>query len=180
MRNLLVGHCVDILRRLEPEKVCAACGAPWERLTRRAPDNTGRPGGPGGFYARKGLPPGGQERDTASTLHAVARYAVTTIGWRPTCACHGRPEPGTAGRDTPGGTGKVDPDRWPPGVLERWPTRPAIVLDPFAGSGTTLMVAEELGRWWIGIELAEEYVPLIRERTGQVSLAHALDPCPGD
>lgn len=39
-----------------------------------------------------------------------------------------------------------------------------IVLDPFMGSGTTAMVAEELGRGWIGIELNEEYVDIIKKR----------------
>ncbi len=32
-----------------------------------------------------------------------------------------------------------------------------LVLDPFAGSGTTLVVSEQLGRQWIGCEMNEEY-----------------------
>lgn len=32
-----------------------------------------------------------------------------------------------------------------------------IILDPFAGSGTTLVVAEQLGRQWIGCEINPEY-----------------------
>ena len=40
------------------------------------------------------------------------------------------------------------------------------VLDPFAGSGTTLMVARQHNRRAIGIELNPDYIPLILERCG--------------
>jgi len=40
-----------------------------------------------------------------------------------------------------------------------------IVLDPFAGSGTTLQVALELGLDAIGIEISKDYIPLIETRT---------------
>ena len=39
-----------------------------------------------------------------------------------------------------------------------------IVLDPFMGSGTTAMVAKQLGRDYIGCELHEEYSNLIDQR----------------
>ncbi len=42
-----------------------------------------------------------------------------------------------------------------------------IVLDPFAGSGTTLWVAEHFGRDSIGIELNPEYCRLIEKRMGR-------------
>lgn len=39
-----------------------------------------------------------------------------------------------------------------------------LVLDPFAGSGTSLCAAEIGGRRWIGIELSENYSKVARER----------------
>ena len=39
-----------------------------------------------------------------------------------------------------------------------------IVLDPFAGSGTSLVAAEVLYRRWIGIELSENYTKIARDR----------------
>ena len=42
-----------------------------------------------------------------------------------------------------------------------------VVLDPFAGSGTTLVVAEQLGRKSIGIELDSDNVTLIRNRLAE-------------
>tara|TARA_R100001443_G_scaffold96496_1_gene103324 strand:+ start:402 stop:1547 length:1146 start_codon:yes stop_codon:yes gene_type:complete len=46
-------------------------------------------------------------------------------------------------------------------------TKAGIVLDCFMGSGTTAMVAQNLFRKWIGVELNPEYEKLIRKRTAQ-------------
>ena len=40
----------------------------------------------------------------------------------------------------------------------------SFVLDPYAGSGTTLLAARELGRQWVGVELNPSYVDLIERR----------------
>jgi site-specific DNA-methyltransferase (adenine-specific) len=39
-----------------------------------------------------------------------------------------------------------------------------IVLDPFAGSGTTLVASKKLGYKYIGIEMEPEYVKIARAR----------------
>jgi hypothetical protein len=65
-----------------------------------------------------------------------------TLGWQPTCSCN------------------------------ESETVPCVVLDPFAGSGTTGAVARLMGRSSILIELNPEYVKLIRARceTNHVAL----------
>jgi site-specific DNA-methyltransferase (adenine-specific) len=42
------------------------------------------------------------------------------------------------------------------------------ILDPFAGSGTTLKAAKDLGRNSIGIELNPAFLPIIEEKVGDV------------
>ncbi len=43
------------------------------------------------------------------------------------------------------------------------------VLDPFAGSGTTLLAAKELGYEYIGIEKEKEYIDIINKRISGLS-----------
>ena len=40
----------------------------------------------------------------------------------------------------------------------------SVVLDPYAGSGTTLLAASELGRRWVGAEIKPAFVDLIERR----------------
>lgn len=42
-----------------------------------------------------------------------------------------------------------------------------LVLDPFSGSGTTVLVAAKMGRHYIGIEIQAEYVKIAREAIDQ-------------
>jgi site-specific DNA-methyltransferase (adenine-specific) len=41
-----------------------------------------------------------------------------------------------------------------------------VVLDPFAGSGTSMVAAETLNRRWVGIELSPNYCKVANERVG--------------
>jgi DNA modification methylase len=54
------------------------------------------------------------------------------------------------------------------------PVVPCTVLDPFAGSGTTLFVARELQRQSIGIDLSEAYARLAMKRLRQQELPFAM------
>jgi len=74
--------------------------------------------------------------DTNSTpdIRMGPVVSVQTLGWAPACDC------AASG------------------------TMPGTVLDPFAGSGTTLAVAAELGRSGIGCELNPEYIELAEQR----------------
>jgi DNA modification methylase len=52
------------------------------------------------------------------------------------------------------------------------------VLDPFAGSATTLVVAQKLGRFYLGFELSEEYVSRGRDRLSRSRRGDELDGSP--
>lgn len=136
---------------------CAQCGAPWQRVTQRHVHFEGG----SGAAAEKRIPSGWHQSgsgrwrpehveqfrhdgeknkdmpEAQSGNYDIRMGPVVdsqTIGWTPTCTC-----PGQRGR-----------------------TVPCVVLDPFTGSGTTGKVAMELGRRFVGMDLA--YHELSRER----------------
>jgi site-specific DNA-methyltransferase (adenine-specific) len=51
---------------------------------------------------------------------------------------------------------------------------PGVVLDPFFGTGTTAIVAHQLHRSWVGIELSEEYILMAKRRL----VEHGVSPTP--
>ena len=76
----------------------------------------------------------GKHSAYVATNGEVLNKHVTTIGWEAGCWC------------------------------STTETRPCVVLDPFAGAGTTLLVADRLQRDAIGIELNTAYTEMAMER----------------
>jgi len=58
------------------------------------------------------------------------------------------------------------PDELPYRIIKLFSYKGETILDPFAGSGTTMKVARMLGRNSIGIEIKEELIPIIKEKIG--------------
>ncbi|MBL8865523.1 MAG: site-specific DNA-methyltransferase [Gemmataceae bacterium] len=72
------------------------------------------------------------------------------------------------------------PCQMPEAVLERIiqvASNPGdLVLDPFAGSGTTLAAAKKLGRRCLGVELSEEYADGVRRRLQRIEFGEPARP----
>lgn len=161
-----------------PEHVCAACGTPYDRVTEQVPmwerdpstidrKQTTRAleiaeeagltddhfeaarsvglgnldGGEGNPYDRVDDETEALAREAANVLGSYYREALmsetaATDEWQQQCNC------------------------------EEDETEPGVVLDPFAGSGTTCLVAKRLGRRFAGIDLNEEYVAMAQRRVG--------------
>ena len=67
-----------------------------------------------------------------------------------------------------GGKGNNHPASFPEKLAEdhilSWSNEGDIILDPMAGSGTTLKMAKKNNRNYIGIEIAPEYIEIIKKR----------------
>jgi site-specific DNA-methyltransferase (adenine-specific) len=59
------------------------------------------------------------------------------------------------------------PPNLPSELIQAWSNPGDIILDPFAGSGTTLKAAKELNRKYLGIEVNPEYAEMCHNRTIQ-------------
>lgn len=136
---------------------CSECGAPWTRVVEKERRAT-RPGektkveGPGSRMHVSRAPnhpteANGKVRlDGLTTGNRDPQRHVTesiTTGWEPSCKC-----------------GAGDPV-------------PCLVLDCFNGSGTSGVVANALGRDYVGTELNPEYAEMAKRR-----IAKGYDPAP--
>ena len=61
----------------------------------------------------------------------------------------------------------IFPERLAHDHIVSWSNEGDTILDCFAGSGTTLKMAKQLNRNYIGIDISEEYLEIIRKRLAQ-------------
>ena len=128
-----------ILAGTSAKGCCPECGAPWEREVER-----------------DGGPPKGNHRDRKD--YATSRYndeahpsgVLTGGALSSVYKKYGYPKITTIG--------------WRPTCTHNLAPVPCRVLDPFLGSGTTCLVAEQLGRDSTGIELSADYCALGERR----------------
>ena len=151
---------------------CPECGAPWERVVEASGGTIGQ-----GWHDHEHDDTQGvrQKRGDIPTGTFAARgwetYKRETIGFRPTCSCydhHYRSEFPRA-RSARKRWQQDMANRWFPRVRKRpgkddWSMVPCRVLDPFAGAGTTGMVADRLGRDAVLIDIKPEYCEMARNR----------------
>jgi site-specific DNA-methyltransferase (adenine-specific) len=60
-------------------------------------------------------------------------------------------------------------------IIRACSNRDELVLDPFAGSGTTLTTAKKLERRFVGFELSEQYSAQVKERLAAIQPGDPLD-----
>jgi DNA modification methylase len=131
--------CRRLILGWTPNGICVKCGEGRRPVANRSIESTG-----GEWGERGKVDPNGQsgtERDGGfndwRTGQPIGSRVVTITGYA--CAC-----------DVPIAA-----------------TRPAVVLDPFVGTGTVPTVARALGRYGVGIDLSRDYLRLARWRISQ-------------
>ena len=63
------------------------------------------------------------------------------------------------------------PEKLVTNYLEFFTKKNSLILDPFLGSGTTLITARQTQRNTIGIELSQKYTKLYKERLNEIEQA---------
>ncbi len=118
--------------------VCPSCGAPWTRVVERP----AKPSTPDkdNLYSEEAVHRQGIKNSGVSSKELDKFWKANPPmmkGWTPGCDCKKNDASGRS-----------------------------VVLDPFSGSGTTGMVALQLGRNYIGLDLNSDYLELAEKRVG--------------
>lgn len=155
---------------------CPKCGSPWERVIEnpKIPSEMRNRDDSTKMSFKVTQVGGGQKIQEWRDANPPR-----TVGWRPTCECANEPPCHNCShsqKEALGNRGiemfciktglyrhKRCEDYDGPASSSLEPI-PCVVLDPFAGSGTTGAVARGMGRSSILIELNPEYVKLIKDR----------------
>jgi len=122
---------------------CSKCGAPWERIIEKTRPETWEDKG---ATTEKEI----SHREIAKSIYGETGNQKT----RSISDIYGRATKST-----------IKTMGWQPTCDCDAEIIPCVVLDPFAGSGTTGQVARKLGRSSILIELNPEYIEMIKKRT---------------
>jgi hypothetical protein len=144
-----------------PRQVCRECGEPRRRLVGDAEYVSTTGGRVVNQWAgeRRGENVNGWKVEGGNPGHAVR--SAPTLGWSD-CGCVDRSAECTCPTGFLAKTLTGHRPECP--TRDNW--RNGVVLDPFAGSGTTLAAASGLGRDSIGIDLDGRNLDLARERIG--------------
>ena len=139
--------CERPIKSMVPAKVCTVCGAPSERIVEQSEEY---------LAARAAINAGQTESFTAWSDGARGGGGIGTGGGAASLIANGKlsAAPTTIG--------------WTDCGHNSW--RNGVVLDPFAGSGTTLMVATGHGRDAIGIDIDARNADLALDRVGPLLL----------
>jgi len=129
-----------ILAGTSEKGCCPDCLSPWVRVVERIDQGfNGSKYGKNAVAATGGAISGGTEKSTLGSCNGKLTGKTSTTDWSPSCTC---------------------PDNEPV---------PCTILDPFAGSGTTGLVAYEHGREFIGIELSPDYCRMAEKRIAKAT-----------
>jgi DNA modification methylase len=172
--------CETPIKSTCPPRVCAECGTPYERIVEDVPVWERDPDSVEREQLQRAL-----ERYENSDLTEEHLQAVRAKGFSDAAA--GKEQTG-AGRNTADVEALAEEAKDVLGGYFReftmtahetdgWQqachcptvggyTEPGIVLDPFAGAGTTALVAKQFGRRFVGIDLNPDYVAMAQKRVG--------------
>jgi len=128
---------------------CPDCGAPWRHTVEASGGVLGKDWNSYGREKVEGAPGNVERQRYSFDTRASVPYSRSDMGYGPSCGCGG--------------------DGGPFRPIPCW------VLDPFVGSGTTLLVAQRLGRSGEGVDLSEKYLEIAVKRVGPAHSQSRLD-----
>lgn len=152
----LIEPCVKA--GISPGGCCKKCGTPYRRITRRTTEFGGGSGRAGRTPDEMNHSSKWADQQYGKNIKLGPMLRVETLGFESGCRCGGEvehPDPIEYMKNRTMRDYYTDLDR---------ACDPCVVLDPFAGSGTTGIVAIREGAKFIGIEINPTYAEIARQR----------------